>query len=150
MRSSFDRAFKIVIELEGKATNDPQDPGGLTVYGLSKRYNPTVHLDMTLQEAKDIYLYKYWIPAGCDQAPFPLDICLFDGAVNPQDDKSLPKAGNEEIMLLNPDNWQDFLFMRMQRYVKCSKEVYRQGHLNRILRLFTSIKALKNGKFYST
>jgi Putative secretion activating protein len=146
MRQSFGVAFQIVIGLEGKSTNDPNDPGGLTVYGLSKRYNPTIHLDMTLQEAKDIYLYKYWMPAGCDDAPFPLDICLFDGQVNPQNDPDLLLAGNKELLHLNPENWQEFLILRMLRYSKCSKEIYREGHLNRVLRLFTKIKELPNGK----
>lgn len=149
MRSSFDKAFEIVVGLEGKLSIDPADPGnrnkdgspGFTIWGLSSRYNKGVTREMTLEQAKDKYLYSYWIPAGCDHQPYPLDICLFDGAVNPQDDPDLPGVGNQEIMALNPENWQDFLLMRMARYVKRSKQIYVKGHLQRVVKLYKAIKA---------
>ncbi len=143
MRSSFDDAFKIVVGLEGKPTNDPQDPGGLTIFGLSQKFNPEVSLDMTIDRAKAIYLRKYWDPTGCDTAPYPMDICLFDAKVNPQDDPSLPGRSMQELMNLHPENWQDYLFFRMQRYARCSKEKYIKGHINRILKLHQAIKELK-------
>lgn len=142
MRESFDGAFKIVIGLEGRPTDDPDDPGGLTVWGLSKRYNPEVSLNMTMECAKAVYLRKYWEPIGCDTAPFPLDICLFDAAVNPQNDPSLPGNSMQELMNLHPENWQDYLIFRMQRYKRCSKPKYVNGHLNRILKLHAEIKKL--------
>lgn len=80
MRQNFESAFKIVVGLEGEPT---VDEGGLTVFGLAQRYNPMVSLNMKIDEAKEIYLNKYWIPTGCDTAPFPMDICLFDAKVNP-------------------------------------------------------------------
>ena len=134
MRISFDKAFKITIGLEGKPTNDPNDPGGYTIWGLSQRYNPDVNENTTLAEAKEIYLNKYWIPSGCDEAPYPMDIVLFDSAVNPQ------KKGNKEILALNPENWQEFLLFRMVRYMENSKDVYVKGHLFRVLKLFKSIE----------
>ncbi len=143
MRSSFDKAFEIVIGLEGKPTNDPDDPGGLTVFGLSSKFNPEVSLDMTIDRAKAIYLRKYWESTGCDSVPFPWDILKFDGAVNPQNDPSLPGGSSQELENLNPENWQDYLFFRMQRYSRCSKEKYVKGHLNRILKLHQAIKDLK-------
>jgi hypothetical protein len=145
MRTSFDKAFEIVIGLEGKPSDDPNDPGGFTIWGLSKKFNPTINTNTTIEQAKDIYLYKYWVVSGCDQAPFPLDICLFDGAVNPQNNSSLPDSGNKEIMNLNPENWQEFLIMRMQRYMRCSKDIYVKGHIFRVLRLHQQIKAITNG-----
>ena len=143
MRTSFNKAFEIVIGLEGKPTDDPNDPGGLTVFGLAKRYNPSVSLDMTLDDAKSIYLNKYWIQNNCDTLPFPFDICVFDACVNPQNDPDLPGGSMQELMNLHPENWQDYLIFRMQRYHKCSKSIYREGHKNRILRLHASIKSIK-------
>ena len=142
MRSSFDRAFEIVIGLEGHISDDPNDPGGFTVYGLSSRYNKNITREMTLAQAKDKYLYDYWIPAGCDSESTPLDICLFDGAVNPQNDPELPGAGNKELMDLNPENWQDFLLMRMARYARRSKAIYVKGHMMRIVKLYNAIKGI--------
>ena len=141
MKESFDRAIDIVIGLEGrKTTNDPNDPGGLTVWGLSARYNPEVYRGMPEAAIKDVYYRKYWKTSGCDIAPYPFDICLFDGAVNPQDDKTKPSAGNREIMLQNPRNWEAFLLLRMVRYMKNSKREYVLGHIQRIIRLFETIK----------
>jgi hypothetical protein len=143
MRNSFDRAFEIVIGLEGDPTNDPDDPGGYTIWGLSSKYNKGVRPEMTREDARGIYLISYWMPAGCDTAPFPLDICLFDACVNPQNDPRLPGGSMQELMNLQPENWQDYLFLRMQRYKRCSKDKYVNGHINRILRLHEAIKQTK-------
>jgi hypothetical protein len=142
MRSSFDKAFELTIGLEGAPSNDPNDPGGFTIWGLSKRYNPEVSVDTTLAEAKEIYLEKYWIPAGCDSVSTPMDICLFDSQVNPQNDPKLPGGGNKEILLQNPRNWQDYMMLRMVRYMKNSKNVYVKGHIFRCLRLFEQIREI--------
>lgn len=142
MRESFDRAFKITIGLEGKPTNDPRDPGGYTIWGLSCRYNPGVSPATTLAQAKKIYLERYWIPAGCDDVPFPMDICLFDSQVNPQNDPKWNFGGNREIINLHPENWQEYLLLRMVRYMRNSKDIYVKGHIFRVLRLYQTIKEL--------
>jgi len=143
MRASYEKAFEIVVGLEGHISDDSRDPGGFTVWGLSSRFNPGVHRDTTLAEAKDLYLYKYWIPAGCDEQPFPMDLCLFDSQVNPQNDPKLPGGGNQEIMAMSPENWQDYCILRMQRYMRCSKDIYVKGHIFRVLRLVQQIKELR-------
>jgi lysozyme family protein len=140
MRSSFDEAFELTIGLEGGPSDDPDDPGGFTIWGLSKRYNPGVSAATTLAEAKKIYLEKYWIPAGCDKVPSPMDICLFDSQVNPQNDPRLPGGGNQEILNQCPHNWQDYMMLRMVRYMKNSKPIYVLGHLQRVLRLYEKIR----------
>jgi len=134
MRLSFNKAFILIVGLEGGYSNDPNDPGGETKYGISKRYNPDVDVkNLTLEGAKQIYLEKYWIPAGCDEAPYPMDICLFDGAVNPQ------KGGNKELTKQEPENWQELLLLRAVRYMENSKPIYVKGHIFRVLKLFKSI-----------
>jgi hypothetical protein len=142
MRSSFDKAFELTIGLEGALTNDPRDPGGFTIYGLSAKYNPGVSPITTLEDAKKIYLERYWIPAGCDEAPFPMDICLFDSQVNPQNDPKWNGGGNQEIKNLKPENWQEYMLFRMVRYMRNSKPEYKLGHIQRVLRLFAQIREL--------
>ena len=142
MRENFDTAFELTIGLEGKPSNDPQDPGGFTIWGLAKRYHPEINKDTTIDYAKSVYLKEYWIPPGCDNRPFPYDVVLFDSAVNPQNDKELPGAGNAELLSQNPENWQEFLLLRMVRYMKNSKEVYVKGHIFRVLRLYLAIKKI--------
>jgi len=130
---NFDKAFKVVLDIEGKESNDPTDPGGYTKFGLSSVYNPTVNKNTTLAEAKEIYREKYWGPI-CDKAKFPMDVCLFDGMVNPQ------LGGNKEILDKNPGvSWQEFLLLRMLRYKKLSKDKYVKGHLFRCLKLYQAI-----------
>lgn len=137
MKENFDKAFEITIGLEGKPSNDPQDPGGFTIWGLAQRYHPHISIKTTISEAKEIYYNEYWVPHGCDDASFPMDIILFDSAVNPQ------RGGNKELLALNPENWQEFLLMRMVRYRAHSKRVHVLGHLSRVLKLYQQIKSIK-------
>lgn len=81
---SFERAFEIVVGAEGGYVNDPQDPGGETKYGISKRVYPSFDIkNLTLEQARGIYFEDYWLKAGCDQiADARLAILVFDCAVN--------------------------------------------------------------------
>ena len=142
MRETFDKAFEITIGLEGKPSNDPNDPGGFTIWGLSSRYNEGVSPATTIEEAKVIYLEKYWIPAGCDDAPYPMDICLFDSQVNPQNDPKWNFGGNKEILNMHPENWQEYLLFRMVRYMRNSKAGFVKGHIFRALKLFQEIRGI--------
>ena len=135
MRESFDKAFQLTVGLEGAYSNDPRDPGGETKYGIAKRYHPAEDIaGLTLERAKEIYLNEYWLSSGCDEAPYPLDVILFDSSVNPQ------RGGNKELIGKNPENWQEFLLYRMARYMRYSKEVYVKGHIFRCLKLFEKLK----------
>lgn len=153
MRDSYDKATKITLGLEGagKRTVDPNDPGGETYSGISRRYNPKwegwVFIDKSDYESayklvKSFYLNNYWIPAGCDKVPFPMDICLFDSQVNPQNDPRWNGGGNQEILNLKPENWQDYNILRMIRYMRNSKPVFVLGHIERVLRLSQQIKGV--------
>lgn len=142
MRENFDAAFELTIGLEGKMSCDPNDPGRFTIWGLASRYHPEVTEHTTIEYAKKVYLEQYWIPAGCDEAPFPWDICLFDSAVNPQNDPNLPYSGNRELMELNPENWQDYQILRMERYMRRSNSRYVKGHIFRVLKLSAQIREL--------
>lgn len=80
---SFDRAFDVVIDHEGGLVDNPDDPGGLTKYGISQRAYPGEDVrNLTLTRAKEIYLRDYWRPIRGDQLPEALGLCLFDMAVN--------------------------------------------------------------------
>jgi hypothetical protein len=140
MRESFDLGFQLTIGLEGKPSDDPNDAGGFTIWGLAKRYHPEIDANTTVDHAKKVYLEEYWIPQGCDDAPFPFDVCLFDSAVNPQNDPKLPGVGNKELLSENPQNWQDYQLLRMERYLRRSKPEYVKGHVFRVLRLNEEIR----------
>ena len=65
MMASFKKAVEEVMLFEGGYVNDPDDPGGETKYGIAARYNPGIDIkNLTIDQASDIYYYKYWIPSG--------------------------------------------------------------------------------------
>jgi lysozyme family protein len=83
MDADFERAFKFAISAEGGYVNDPDDPGGETKFGISKRAYPSVDIAaLTAEQAKEIYRRDYWERAGCDALKWPLNILVFDAAVN--------------------------------------------------------------------
>lgn len=80
---SFDLAFQRTIGHEGGYVDDPNDRGGETNWGISRRAYPTLNIKaLTLADAKDIYRRDYWRLCACDEMP-PLTACaVFDLAVN--------------------------------------------------------------------
>lgn len=87
MRKNFEKALKFTLSWEGGYSNDPDDPGGETFKGCTVRDQPWLkdkihNKTLTDEEAGEVYLANYWIPAGCDSLPYPLDCVVFDCAVN--------------------------------------------------------------------
>ncbi len=81
--SLFDSAFAIVVGEEGNYVNDPNDPGGETKFGISKRSYPNLDIrQLTLDQAKAIYERDYWRALSCDQLPWDIALLTFDAAVN--------------------------------------------------------------------
>ena len=93
---TFDDAFAALIGHEGGYVNHPDDPGGETKYGISKRSYPGENIaTLTLTRAKEIYRRDFWGPAGCDVLPDEIKFDVFDMAVNSgvrQSIKTLQKA----------------------------------------------------------
>lgn len=57
----FDKEYERVLGLEGNYSNDPDDPGGETKYGISKKAHPELDIkNLTLDDAKKIYYLEYW------------------------------------------------------------------------------------------
>lgn len=84
--ADFEPAVAKTIRREGgdTLTDDPDDPGGLTRYGISKRAHPEVDpRNLTLESAKAIYRRDYWGPCDGDLLKSQLLAELvFDAAVN--------------------------------------------------------------------
>ena len=60
----FYQEIKHVLKREGGYVNDPDDPGGETKYGISKRAHPDVDIaSLTPESAAEIYKDYYWLPA---------------------------------------------------------------------------------------
>jgi lysozyme family protein len=80
---NFDRAVALILTLEGGYTMDPNDPGGETNFGISKRSYPDLDIkNLTEAQAREIYLRDFWTPCQCGAYPNGLDLLVFDAAVN--------------------------------------------------------------------
>ena len=80
---NFDHAFDLLIAREGNYSNNPNDPGGETKFGISKRAYPQLDIAaLTLDGAKAIYKADYWDRVLCPSLPDPLQFQVFDTAVN--------------------------------------------------------------------
>lgn len=80
---SFDRAFEIILGSEGGYSNHPEDPGGETKYGITKRDYPDLDIkNLTVEQAKRIYRSNYWDTVRGDFLPSHVATLVFDSAVN--------------------------------------------------------------------
>lgn len=84
---TFDEAFTRLLGHEGGYSNNPADPGGETMWGVTiavARANGYAGpmRDLPVDLSKAIYLRSYWTPAGCDSVPESIRFDLFDMAVN--------------------------------------------------------------------
>ena len=139
--TDFDRALAFVLKWEGGYTNDPDDPGGETNFGISKRAYPRENIRaMTRERAAELYRRDYWTPAGCEGKPFPLALMLFDTAVN---------CGTVSAKTWAKENGNDLLLLAGRRvvyYLRVVKKTpssgkFLKGWLNRVADLV--ITALK-------
>ena len=79
----FDKALNILFENEGGYVNDPDDPGGETKFGISKRSYPDIDIkNLTQEQAKRIYRRDFWKPCACDRYPDALSVAVLDYAVH--------------------------------------------------------------------
>lgn len=83
--TDFQKHLKRVAISEGGYVNNPNDPGGETKYGISKRAYP--HLDiknLTKEQSEQIYYEDFWLAMHCDSmktgmAGFVLDFAIHSG-----------------------------------------------------------------------
>jgi lysozyme family protein len=82
--ANFLLVVKKVIDHEGGDVNDPQDPGGETKYGISRRSYPSLNIrELTLEKALAIYWRDWWIAFRYAAIkPYPIAAKVFDLAVN--------------------------------------------------------------------
>ena len=73
----------MIIKHEGGYVNHPEDPGGETKYGISKRAYPDVEIDkLSESDAKAIYKEDYWNRIKGDDLPISVACVVMDYGVN--------------------------------------------------------------------
>lgn len=80
---AFDECFERLIGHEGGYVNDPDDPGGETKWGISKRSYPRIVIsELTREDARRIYRADFWDRLAADELHDGVAFQLFDFAVN--------------------------------------------------------------------
>ena len=89
--SNFDKCLQIILHHEGGYVNHPEDPGGMTNLGVTKRvyedwvgYAVSEHTmqNLTEEDVAPIYKKNYWDRVKGDDLPEGLNLCVFDFGVN--------------------------------------------------------------------
>lgn len=84
----FEAAIAVVLQHEGGLSDDKNDPGGLTNYGISTTFMKAnnLHLDLkqlTKDQAKFLYYKYFWLPYHFQQLTNQeITVKLFDTTVN--------------------------------------------------------------------
>lgn len=84
-KADFKSVMDVVFQHEGGYVNDPQDKGGETNFGISKKANPDIDVkNLTRQDAEKIYKERYWNAIGADKltpaaALVAMDIAVLSG-----------------------------------------------------------------------
>lgn len=163
--TNFKNIIEFTLKHEGGYINHPNDPGGETNFGISKRSFPDLNIkNLTKYDAKNIYYEYYWKKLKCYKLPDLISQAFFDSCVNmgrKRTSKQLQKSINNLLGfqllivdgLIGPitrntiNNIQDdekltriFILNRIEYYVKlCNKNhkfrVFLLGWLNRSLEL---------------
>lgn len=150
----FDDCLKFILKSEGGFVNDPDDNGGMTYKGICRKYYPNLFMwniiDSVLADGGDrkqinriledsfnvqseianIYKQEYWNKCNCDSLYDPLDLIVFDTAVN----MGVSKAKNLLKQTEEPDT---YILLRAEAYREiCRKNPkqtkFLQGWLNRL------------------
>jgi len=135
MIENFEKAFKLLMKLEGYASNLPGDPGGDTILGVTSKFYPDVYAelksaltpDKTIPIAKNFYYKEFWLRYNCDMLPDKIDILYFVTAVN-------TPRGMKSAQITGVGSLREEAFEVIDYYVRNSK-IFPYGLVKRILRV---------------
>lgn len=91
MKANFEPALKAVLYHEGGFVNHPNDPGGMTNLGVTKKVweewvghevDEKAMRSLTPERVALLYKAKYWDKIKGDDLPDGVDYAVFDAAVN--------------------------------------------------------------------
>lgn len=141
---SWPKSIMFIFQWEGGLVDNPEDPGGLTKYGISQRSYPDLDIrNLTIEQATDIYKKDYWNLCNCDAYSWPLDICIFDTAVNMGNSRAMNLLEQiREDGIINENAWKDYLILRIGKYGDIAKKnlVFLRGWINRVFALYQTCK----------
>ena len=171
MQEDWAKAIEFVLDAEGGYGNDPNDKGGETNFGISKRRYPNEDIkNLTKERASELYKKDFWEKCACDQLPSPLAIAVFDAAVNQGETGAgrmlqialqFTGAADQEIdgiigantvtaaHKFGPKLLRRFMAQRMARYIRIvmkdfTQDAWTENWSNRLMKLAQLVFAEKN------
>lgn len=73
MKDYFPQIFEYLLNIEGLYSDDPDDPGGETKYGISRASFPEEDIkNLTKERAEYLFRIHYWERYRCNQIKSPL------------------------------------------------------------------------------
>jgi lysozyme family protein len=137
METSFGQALAFTLRWEGGYVDNPQDPGGETNFGISKRAYPHLNIkELTKEQAGEIYHRDYWAKAGCPEIAYPLDIVVFDTAVNVGVSRAL------DFLKVTHDV-ESYLLLRLKFYISLNiAKTFIFGWTRRVISLWNEARGL--------
>ncbi len=149
----FDTIINFILEMEGHYSVHPDDPGGETKFGISKKAYPKLDIKtITLEHAKGIYYSDYWLTSLAPAMPGKLRLVYMDAAVNQgifKTDTMLKDIlGTKMEGKIGPDTLRkahsfnekglvvEFLRARSEHYRKLKNwDVFGRGWMNRLFKV---------------
>ena len=147
MNKNYNKAFEFIMKWEGFKSEDPDDSGGRTIWGISERSHPeTVKRLWNLpkaearEEAKIFYKAEYWDYIEGDILDDGVDIFLFDVVVNMGKKKVIKYVVDGHYL----NGLFEMFMIRIGDYNKIAKYrnniKYLRGWLNRVIDLWEYLK----------
>lgn len=171
-KDPFDNIFNYILMVEGGYSNNPNDKGGATKYGITENVANAYYgykvVNLTKEQAKEIYYKEFYLKNKLDKvASDKVALSIFDWLVN-SGTWAIKKAqltlcnlgykvdidgiiGRDTLNSLNSVNVNDFLneYHRIQKlfyeaivYNNPSQKVFLQGWYNRLNNKIKFIKEM--------
>src|SRR6185312_10391747 len=163
MKQNYNDCLQRVLKDEGGYTNDPNDSGGPTNFGITiadyRKYinkNGTAEdvKSMSVDEAKIIYKARYWDALGCDKLPSGVDYTCFDYGVNSglgRPRKALQRFKSlSGTQLINAINDERVSFLRALEAERPKDKKFDKGWMARVNRVRSYSKQLASKKDTTT
>jgi hypothetical protein len=147
MKENFDKAFDLLIELEGR--DGINSFYGIDKYAFPEEYAEIQQLpeDKQLDYAKTFYKKNFWDKLDCDNLADKVDIAAFQFAVNIYWKRVLALLKMMEGKYDNPAiMWRDVLFHQIEFYYLIGKgddAKYLRGWIGRVIRTWKSLQEQK-------
>ena len=157
MIGNFKECLDLVLKSEGEFVNHPQDPGGMTNLGVTKRVweEYTGHAadekemrNLTPEKVAPLYEQRYWRPTYCEILLRGLDFLVFSMGVNGGPGRAVKLlqqsigcspdgiVGSRTMELIKQSNVTDLIAKysdtRRTYYKSLNKPVFEKGWLNRV------------------